>query len=116
MPSIKRVQVSRVVSVFDGDTFRCDVDTWPKLFGWKIPVRIAGINCPERKNADPSLQEKAELARRFTDTALTNAKRIILCNVKRGKYFRIIADVEIDGADLGSALLSNGLAVRRTYK
>ena len=33
-----------------------------------------------------------------------------LKNMKRGKYFRIIADVEVDGVDLGSLLIEEGLA------
>jgi len=109
---IAKVQVSRLVSCFDGDTFRCDVDAWPKLFGYHIPVRVRGINCPERSAIEPAEKNRAELARDFTKTALTNAKQILLVNVERGKYFRLIADVMIDGRDLGSALLSHGLAVR----
>jgi len=109
---IKKVLVSRIVSVFDGDTFRCDIDTWPKLFGYKIRIRVRGIDCPERSSGDPAVKETAELARDFTKTALTNAKRITLENVSRGKYFRLIADVKIDGHDLADALLRNKLAVK----
>jgi len=109
---IAKVQVSRLVSCFDGDTFRCDVDSWPKLFGYHIPVRVRGVDCFERSSPNPDELRKALIAKDFTKTALTNAKQIILVNVTRGKYFRLIADVMIDGHDLGSALLSNGLAVR----
>ena len=112
---INRVLVSRIYSVFDGDTFRCDVDTWPKLFGWHIPVRIRGIDCPERRSKIPAIQHKAVNAQAFTKAALINAKRIELLNVSRGKYFRIVADVLVDGRDLGSALVANGLAVRAAY-
>lgn len=112
---VGKVLVSRVVSVFDGDTFRCDIDTWPKLFGWRIPIRIRGIDCPERRSKYQPIAERALLARDFTKTALINAKRIELIDVKRGKYFRLIADVNIDGQDLASALLQHGLAVPAKY-
>lgn len=108
---IQKVAVSRLISIADGDTFRCDVDTWPKLFGYHIPVRVRGINCPERNSFDPGRKALSEKARVFTYTVLTNAKCIVLLNVTRGKYFRLVADVEFDGRDLASELLQGGLAV-----
>lgn len=112
---IQRVRVSRIYSVFDGDTFRCDVDTWPKLFGYHLPVRLRGIDCRERGNKDPEHLAQALKARDFTRAALLNGSDIILVNVERGKYFRIVADCFIDGHDLAAALLANGLAVRKVY-
>lgn len=108
---MQKVAVSRLISIADGDTFRCDVDTWPKLFGYHIPVRVRGINCPERNASDEALKALSERARKFTYEALTNAKKIVLLNVSRGKYFRLVADVEYDGRNLASELLQGGLAV-----
>ena len=42
---------------------------------------------------------------------MENAKKINLKNVDRGKYFRILADVEYDGKDLSSFLINNNFAV-----
>ena len=42
---------------------------------------------------------------------LTNAKTIDLLNVERGKYFRLVASVRIDGIDLSNLLLREGFAV-----
>ena len=109
---INRVVVSRLVSVYDGDTFRCDVDSWPKLFGYHIPVRIRGINCPEKRKIDDRPNQLAVRAMNFTKTSLINAKCIELVDITRGKYFRLIANVLIDGHDLGQMLLDNGLAER----
>lgn len=108
---IKRVLVSRVVSCFDGDTFRCDVDTWPKLFGHKIPVRIRGVNCPERSTKDPELALIAVNAHAYTKSALLNARKIELQNVQRGKYFRLVADVLLDDVSMAEALIAAGLGV-----
>jgi endonuclease YncB( thermonuclease family) len=43
---------------------------------------------------------------------LREGKKIILKNMRRGKYFRIVADVIIDDVNLGDELLSQGLAQR----
>jgi micrococcal nuclease len=113
---VNRVKVSRVVSVYDGDSFRCDVDSWPKLFGYHIPIRIRGIDCPEKRKIDGRPVPLAVRAQEFTETALINASEIILEDVTRGKYFRLVANVLIDGRDLGQMLLSEGLAVRYLNK
>lgn len=112
---IRRVRVSRIVSCFDGDTFRCDVDTWPKLFGYKIPIRIRGINCPERSSKDPDQSLIATNAHAFTSSALLNARCVILEDVSRGKYFRLVADVFVDGLNLADMLVTAGLAVKVKY-
>ena len=41
---------------------------------------------------------------------LRAAKKIELRNMKRGKYFRIVADVYVDGMSLAQMLLEAGLA------
>ena len=43
---------------------------------------------------------------------LKDAEVIILKNMERGKYFRIAADVIIDGESLGDVLVEAGIAVR----
>ena len=43
---------------------------------------------------------------------LKDAEQITLKNMDRGKYFRIAADVLVDGEDLGGMLVEAGVAVR----
>jgi len=43
---------------------------------------------------------------------LTNAKEIKLTNLQRGKYFRVVANVVVDGVSLERELLDNKLAYR----
>ena len=43
---------------------------------------------------------------------LKDAEQIILKNMERGKYFRIVADVIIDGENLADVLVEAGMAVR----
>ena len=53
----------------------------------------------------------AQGAKQFSVTQLRKAKRIELRNMKRGKYFRIVADVYVDGKSLGGMLIDHKLAV-----
>jgi len=49
-------------------------------------------------------------AREVTEKALLGGTKIELCNVQRGKYFRVVAEVWIDGESLADALKAKGLA------
>ena len=42
---------------------------------------------------------------------IKDAERVDLKNVERGKYFRIAADVFVDGENLGDMLIESGMAV-----
>ncbi len=42
---------------------------------------------------------------------LGNASHITLRNVMRGKYFRLVAQIEADGVNVSQRLLERGLAV-----
>ena len=49
-------------------------------------------------------------ARDFVRVKLANAKEIKLTNLQRGKYFRVVASVLVDGVSLEQELLDNELA------
>ncbi|SHN93840.1 hypothetical protein BHECKSOX_1302 [Bathymodiolus heckerae thiotrophic gill symbiont] len=51
-------------------------------------------------------------ARDFVRSKLSNAKEIKLTNLQRGKYFRVVANVLVDGVSLEQELLDNKLAYR----
>ncbi|HGX92428.1 MAG TPA: thermonuclease family protein, partial [Candidatus Tenderia sp.] len=34
--------VSRVVSIYDADTFRVDINGWPPIIGSNMPIRVLG--------------------------------------------------------------------------
>ena len=102
--------VERITSVYDGDTFHCDIAGWPPIIGQRIGVRINGIDTPEMRDRRPKIRELARQAKMFTVQALRSAKRIELRDMKRGKYFRIVADVFVDGRSLADMLIETGLA------
>ena len=41
------VNVTRIISVYDGDTFRVDIDELSDIVGKNIAIRILGIDTPE---------------------------------------------------------------------
>lgn len=104
------VRVARVVSVYDGDSFRADVRGWPAIVGHSIRVRVAGVDTPELRDPRAPVRALAYAARTFTAERLLGAREVRLHHVRRGKYFRLVAEVEVDGEDLSTALLDAGLA------
>jgi len=99
-----------VVSVYDGDTFKVNIPNYPSICGYKISIRIRGVDAPEMKSKDEKTRRLALKAKKLVSEKLENAKEIILKNIERGKYFRIIADVFVDGENLADLLLREGLA------
>ena len=77
-----------------------------------MPIRINGIDCPEMRDKREEIKLFARRARNFTEKKLKSGTVIKLRNMKRGKYFRIVADIEVDGVDLGQLLIREGLAKR----
>jgi len=108
--------IEKIISVYDGDTFRADIKGLPDIIGKNIAIRILGIDTPEIKGKCKKEKIIAIKAREFTRKSLFNAKTITLKNLKRDKYFRLLADVYYDDTDLANALLVNNLAVKYSGK
>ena len=104
------VTVSKVISVYDGDTFRVNIDSLPSIVGKNIPIRVNGIDTPEIRGKCQYEKNLALEARDFVRARLSNAKEIKLTNLQRGKYFRVVANVLVDGVSLEQELLDNELA------
>jgi len=113
-PEYGTVTASRVISVYDGDTFRVDIDSLPPIVGKNIPIRLNGVDTPEIQGKCQYEKDLALIARDFVRNKLANAKEIKLTKLQRGKYFRVVADVMIDGVSLEQELLENKLAYKYT--
>ena len=106
--------VSKVISVYDGDTFRVNIDSLPPIVGKNIPIRLNGVDTPEIQGKCKYEKDLAIEARDFVRNKLADAKEIRLTKLQRGKYFRVVADVMIDGVSLEQELLDNKLAYKYT--
>jgi endonuclease YncB( thermonuclease family) len=111
------VRIDEVTSVLDGDTIRVTVDEWPPVIGHRIPVRISGINAPERRSRCDTEAEKererglAADARIYLVERLRGADVVELRRIERGSFFRIIAEVWADGENVGQEMLEAGHAL-----
>ena len=109
-PQYGTVTVSKVISVYDGDTFRVNIDSLPPIVGKNIAIRVNGVDTPEIRGKCQYEKDLALEARDFVRAKLANAKEIKLTNLQRGKYFRVVANVLVDGVSLEQELLNNELA------
>lgn len=105
------IKISKLISIYDGDTFKVDIDDYPPIIGKNITIKIANVDCPDLNSKNPELKMKAYQAKIFTKKFLENGSCIILKNMKRDKYFRIVAEIIVDGKNLGTELLNNNLAL-----
>jgi micrococcal nuclease len=106
---------------YDGDTIRFNLPGYPSIAGKDIRVRVNGIDTPEIKGKCKKEKYKAQQARDMVADILKDAEKITLKNMNRGKYFRIAADVIVDGENLGDMLIDAGMAIKynggkKTYK
>ncbi len=96
----------------DGDTITFNIPDTPTIIGRAVPVRLRGIDTPElRKSKCAAEKRRARKAQQRVHALLSRAGTINLHRPARGKYFRILADVEFDGRDLATLLLAEKLGV-----
>lgn len=108
--SEKAFRCVRYVKNYDADTITVDIPNVHPLIGKNISIRVRHIDAPEIKGSLPCEKEASRMARGLVENLLKNAKSIDLENVDRDKYFRILADVLVDGKNLKDLLIKNNLA------
>ena len=102
------VHVSSIARVYDGDTITVNIDQWPPIVGQAISIRVRGVDTPEIRGKCQAEKDLARRAKSYTAAAVKYGQ-VTLKNLERGKYFRIVADVEVNGKPLAAALISQGL-------
>ena len=109
---------------YDGDTVTVDLvdlrdidldGTYAPLWD-NIGIRVAGVDTPEIRGKCPAEKVLAKQAKYLVRDALKDAEFITLRNPKRGKYFRIVADIILEPGteyerNLKDLLLDANLAV-----
>ena len=102
----KTFRCVQYVRNYDADTITVNIPNIHPLLGHKANIRVFGIDTPEIRTKDPCEKKLAKEGKKVVEYMLKRAKMINLLNVQKGKYFRIIADVEIDGQNLTKFLIS----------
>ena len=82
------------------------------IIGEKISIRVNSIDTPEINGKCEKEKCDAQQAKEMVADILKDAGQIVLKNIERGKYFRIAADVIVDGENLADMLVEAGIAVR----
>jgi micrococcal nuclease len=109
-PTYQNIIVSELVSVYDGDTITVNIDNFPPVIGESISIRIRGIDAPEIRSKCPLEKIKAIQARDYLRATLASGEAIELHDVERGKYFRLVANVIVDGVDVSKLMIEKQLA------
>ena len=104
------VKISKVFSIYDGDTLRVNIDSFPDIVGKNIRIRIKGIDAPEIKGKCQTEIDLAIMARDYLRNAINQSSQIELRNIERGKYFRIVGELYIDGENISKGLIKEKLA------
>ena len=106
---------------YDGDTITFNLPGLHPIIGEKISIRVNGIDTPEIRGKCEKEKYDAKQAKEMVIDILRDAEQITLKNMERGKYFRIAADVIVDGENLADMLIEAGMAVqygggKKTYR
>ncbi len=105
----------KIISVYDGDTFKVCLPCQLSIFCDDISVRVKNIDTPELKTKDKCERVAAKRAKKLTKEFLSGGN-IILKNCERDKYFRLLCEVKKEiiltkeESDLSLLLLKNNLA------
>ncbi len=109
LPSAEALQNVSIASVYDGDTFKINLNCSMSVYCEKVPVRVLGVDCPEIKGKTKKEKALAQKAKTFTKNFLEN-DTISLSNCSRDKYFRLLCAVSNShGQDLAEELIKHNL-------
>jgi micrococcal nuclease len=98
------------ISVYDGDTIKCDIDLGFSIILRKQSVRSLGINCPEIRTKDEREKALAYEARDQLRHILEDAEVIALQSHGKGKFGRILGTLFADGKNVHDMMIDLGLA------
>lgn len=99
-----------VVKVRDGDTFIIDIPNIPDVFGNNIAVRIRGIDTPELNDKREEIRKISIQAKEELEKLFNSGDKIVLYNLGRDKYFRLLASVKVGNIDVAEYMIKKGLA------
>ncbi len=98
-----------IASVYDGDTFKINLNCSLAVYCEKVPVRVRGVDTAEIKGKTEREKKLAQKAKEFTKEFLSQTP-VNLSNCGRDKYFRLLCDVTNgQGKDLAKELIKQDL-------
>jgi len=70
------IGISKIVRVYDGDTFYANLYGVPSLFGDTIGIRLSGIDTPEMRGTPDCEKEMARASRDYLKKRLEGACKV----------------------------------------
>jgi micrococcal nuclease len=107
--------VGKMLRAYDGDTIFVTLPNVHPVFGANIGIRLNNIDTPEMTGDCAKEKDLANKAKERVTQLLPTGSEVTLQNVKRDKYFRVLADVYAQGIiSVNNTLLLEKLAVPYT--
>ncbi len=103
-------QCVKYIRNYDADTVTFEIGGVHELLGHQIPIRVRDVDTPELRTKNRCEKSLGYQAKDFVAKKISTAKRIDLVRCERGKYFRLVCDVLIDGASLSKMLVRERFA------
>jgi micrococcal nuclease len=105
---LTRTYTAKVISVYDGDTFTCEIDLGLDLRKKEV-IRLRGVDCPELSSAEGKSVAKIV-------NAMLEGKDVLVQTQSddRDKYGRLLAIVFVNNVNLNTYLLEKKMA--KSYK
>lgn len=85
--------IGKVLRVYDGDTIFVTLANVHPVFGSNLGIRLNSIDTPELDGNCAQEKDLAKKAKERVAALLPAGTEVKLVNLKRDKYFRILADV-----------------------
>lgn len=100
-----------VVSVYDGDTLRANIDLGFDTWLMKEPIRFYGINAPEIKGEN---RDQGLVSRDWVREKLPVGTKIQIKTLKdkTEKYGRYLGIIYLNDVNINEEMVANNLAVR----
>ena len=99
-----------IISVYDGDTVRADIDLGCKVWIRNEPLRLLGIDAPEIRGEE---RPRGLVSRDFL-RELILGKEVFIRTLKdrKGKYGRYLAEIYLEGEDrsVNQIMIDSGMA------
>ncbi len=105
-------QCVQYIRNYDADTITFKINGIHPLLGNKIPIRVRGVDTPELRTKNQCEKKLGHDAKLLVQVKVQEAKRIDLVSCSRGKYFRLVCDVIVDGESLAKTLIQSQFAYR----
>lgn len=117
-PDYGKAVVQAVIRVDAQCRIYCDIPDWPAVIGREMPVQIRGLE--PQQTFDLSVRQyildtlHAALRKKpaQSDPNQPQTPQVLLKHIQRGQSFCLVADVEVEGRDLGQMLVEKGYAKR----